>query len=108
MFADQVKISIYILEQRNKPFYIGKIVSTNDSSVFVNWFDQKPNKNHKYGMGRFAMEIDKKGNPFSTDEVSKNSVIFVFDKLNANEMLPKTVIKEINDNSTVKWKIPKT
>ena len=59
-------------------------------------------------MGRFAMEIDKKGNPFSTDEVSKDSVIFVFYKLNANEMLSKTVIKEINDNSAVKWKIPKT
>ena len=107
LFADQVKILIYFSEERNKPFYIGKIVSIKDSSIFVNWFDQKPNKNHKYGMGRFAMEVDTKGNPISTDETSKESIVFVFDKLNASEMLPQRVIKEINDNSTVKWKIPK-
>ena len=58
-------------------------------------------------MGKFALEINKKGEPNLIDEIDQSTVIHVFDKLNSNGSIPKKTLKMIEENDSIKWKIPK-
>lgn len=78
-------------------------MQVNDNEITVQWYDTKE-KGKNYGYGRFEL-AKSVGKNMKEEIILKETVICDFKNLNKENKIPQNVLKILNKNSFIKWKI---
>ena len=89
----------------NKSFYIAKIIQVLDDEVKVIWYDTVDSGKY-YGYGEFYL-MKKVGNTLKDETVKIGSIICDFKSLTKDNKIPMSVLKKIDKNEHIKWKLNK-